>query len=101
MPDLEPAPKESLNFVRCNCKTISWNTWGTNLCSCRKNGLTCVAACGDCRGESCNNSSAEMEDDNEGRNLFEKLDDFYFWSMWYEFLSVWYGFHDPVDLIML
>ena len=36
MTDLETAPKESLNFV-------SWNeNYGTNLCSYRKNVLTCV-----------------------------------------------------------
>ena len=29
-----------------------WN----NLCMCRKNGLKCVPACGDCRGEACNKS---------------------------------------------
>ena len=73
MTDLEPAPKELLSFVHCNCKTTSRNTCGTNLCSCRKNGLTCVAACVDCRGESCNNSRAETVDDNENRNLFEQF----------------------------
>ena len=79
MTDLEPAPKELLDFVRCNCKTTSRNTFcGANLCSCRKNGLTCVAACGNCMGESCNNSSAETEDDNEDRNLFEQFEKFYF-----------------------
>ena len=76
MTDLEPAPKELLNFVRCNCKTTSQNTCGTNPC--QKNGLTCVDACGDCRGESCNNSSVETEDDNEDRNLFEQFGNFYF-----------------------
>ena len=38
MTNLEPAPKELLNFVRCNCKTTSQNTCGPNVCSCRKNG---------------------------------------------------------------
>ena len=76
--DLEPAPKELLNFVCCNCKTTSRNTCGTNLCSCRKSGLTCITACGDCRGESCNNSSTETEDDNEDRKLFELFENFYF-----------------------
>ena len=77
MTNLEPAPKALLNFVRCNCKAIFPNTCGTNLSSCRKNGLTCVAACGDCMGESCNNSCAETEDDNEDRNLFEQFENFY------------------------
>ena len=54
---------------RCNCKATSRNTCGKNLCSCRKNGVTCVDACGDCRGESFNNSSAETEDDRTGTCL--------------------------------
>ena len=37
-----------------------------------------VAACVDCSGESCNNSGAETEDDNEDRNLFEQFENFYF-----------------------
>ena len=69
MTDLEPVPKELLNFVHCNCKRTFRNTCATNLCSCRKNGLTCVAACGDCWGESCNNSSAETEEDRTGTCL--------------------------------
>ena len=76
--DLEPAPKELLNLVCCNCKTTSWNTCGTNICFCQKNGLTCVAACGGCRGESCKNFGAETEDENEDRNLFEQLGTFTF-----------------------
>ena len=44
----------------------------------KKNGLTCVAACGDCRGESCNNFGAETEGDNEDRNLFEQFGTFTF-----------------------
>ena len=75
MTDLEPAPKELLNFVRCNCKTTFRKTCATNLRSCRKNG---VAARGDYSGENCNNSSAETEDDNDDRNLFGQFENFYF-----------------------
>ena len=78
MTNLEPAPKELLNFVCRNCKTTSRNTCSTNLRSCRKNGLTCVAACADCRGESCNNSCAKTEDANEDRNSFEQFENSYF-----------------------
>ena len=56
MTDLEAAPENLLKFVRCKCKLTSRNPCGTNLCSCHKNGLKCVAACGDCRGEGCNNA---------------------------------------------
>lgn len=64
--DLDAAPEFLLNCIRCNCKTTSKNTCGTLICSCRKNGLSCVASCSDCRGESCNNISEAtplLEDD--------------------------------------
>ncbi len=50
------APETLLKFVRCKCKLSSRNPCGTNLCSCRKNGLKCATACGDCRGENCKNA---------------------------------------------
>ena len=38
----------------------------TQLCSCQRNGLKCVDACGDFRGEGCNNvEKIEIEIDNE------------------------------------
>ena len=55
--DLEAAPKIVLKIVRCNCKMSSRNTCGTMLCSCRKNGLPCGKACGDCQGKNCLNIS--------------------------------------------
>ena len=54
--DLIPAPENLLKFVQCKCKLTSRNPCGTNTCSCRKNGLKCVSACGDCRGEGCYNA---------------------------------------------
>ena len=56
MTDLEPAPESLLKFVRCKCKLSTANPCGNNTCSCRKHGLKCVTACGDCRGESCRNA---------------------------------------------
>ena len=56
MTDLEPAPESLLKFVRCKCKLSTTNPCGSNICSCRKHGLKCVTACGDCRGESCTNA---------------------------------------------
>ena len=56
MTDLDPATANFLKFIRCKCKVASRNPCGTNLCMCHKNGLKCVPACGDCRGEACNNS---------------------------------------------
>ena len=79
--DLEPAPKDLLNFVCYNCKITSRNTCGTNLCSCPKRGSTCVAECGDCRGQSCNKSSVETEDNSKDRNLLEQFENVYFQSV--------------------
>ena len=45
------APAEILNVVRCKCKTACTSS----LCSCRKNGIYCVSACGNCHGDSCMN----------------------------------------------
>ena len=55
MPDLEPTPESLLKFVHCKCKLSTANPRGSNTNSCRKHGLKCVTACGDCRGESCRN----------------------------------------------
>ena len=38
---------------------------GSKLCSCRRNGLSCVSACGDLRGISCENSTAGDESSDE------------------------------------
>ena len=70
-------------MIRCNCKLDSRNPCGTNLCSCRKNGLKLVPACGDCRGDSCNNviiieesatnlvDSEKVIEEEEERNIFD------------------------------
>ncbi len=65
MTDLTPAPENLLKFVRCKCKLSSRNPCGTNACSCRKNGLKCVSACGDCQGEGCYNSEDASIEEND------------------------------------
>ena len=73
MTNLPAAPETLLKFVHFKCKLTSRNPCGTNACSCRKNGLKCVTACGDCRGLNCLNAddiielkeeNLELEDDN-------------------------------------
>ena len=52
MTDLDPAPDNMLKFIRCKCK----------------NGLKC----GDCRGETCNNSEQaimDLEDPDEHEDI--------------------------------
>ena len=65
MTDQEVAPESLLKFIRCKCKVSSRNPCGTNICSCRKNGLKCVTACGDCRGENCKNAEELILDVSE------------------------------------
>ena len=65
--------------MRSNCKTDSRHPCGTHLYSCRKNGLSCVSACGGCHGEGCENSTEderEIEENENKHNIFEILHTF-------------------------
>ena len=72
--DIEAAPEYLLNVVRCNCRLTSSNPCGASTkCSCKLNGLSCVSACGNCRGVSCLNigeerTGIEVEDGDEPIN---------------------------------
>ena len=50
--DLPPAPNYLLEVIHCNCKTGC----STLKCTCRRHGLECTFACGDCKGSSCSNA---------------------------------------------
>ena len=50
---LHPAPAYLLEAIKCNCKSGC----NTRRCGCRKFGLNCSLACGECKGISCSNSS--------------------------------------------
>ena len=54
--DKDIAPENLLKFMRCKFKLTSKNLCGTTTCSCCKNGLKCIAACGGCCGGGCNNA---------------------------------------------
>ena len=43
--DLLPAPEDLLKVITCGCTTDC----GSLQCSCRKNGLKCTLACGNCK----------------------------------------------------
>ena len=78
MTDEKVAPDALLKFIRCKCKVGSRNTCGTNMCTCKRNGLKCVQACGDCRGEKCNNKDTaifenEIYDASSDGNIFHFL----------------------------
>ena len=51
------APEDLLKVIRCTCKTECL----TSRCSCRKHGLVCTSGCGDCRGETCQNSVKQTD----------------------------------------
>jgi hypothetical protein len=61
----EPGPPELLNVIRCCCKSTN-NQCASTSCTCRKNGLLCVSACGKCHGVDCMNTqplvAAECDD---------------------------------------
>ena len=60
MTDLDAAPAKVLQFIRCMCKSTGKNPCGTKQCSCHKNGLRCLMACNECRGQSWNNTDTTM-----------------------------------------
>ena len=78
--DIKVAPTDIFNVVRCKCRIDTHGPCTSMLCSCRKHGLKCVAACKNCNGEVCENldmlscnefddvdyceSESEVEEDN-------------------------------------
>ena len=48
--DNDVALEEVMKFIRSNGKSLN-KMCNSMLCTCRKYGLICVAACGQCRGE--------------------------------------------------
>ena len=78
MTDKDAAPENLLKIIRCKYQLSSKNVFGTNLCSCKKSRLRCVAACRGCRGQSCLNVDEPLvEDDDEvdDGNIFELFQD--------------------------
>ena len=67
---MQQAPESRLKFVDYKCKLISKNLCRKNLCWCRKHGLKCMAACGECR-EPLRNSVDIIQEDYE-EDMFEK-----------------------------
>lgn len=57
---MDAASSKLLNIIRCNCKT----NCDTKRCTCRKNGLECSVACGECKGTGCTNSSKTVDMDD-------------------------------------
>ena len=61
MTDLNAAPDNILCFIRCNCNISKKRPCSTNSCSCKKHGLVCVSACGNCNEIDCENCENEVD----------------------------------------
>ncbi|KAJ4933951.1 hypothetical protein JOQ06_006759, partial [Pogonophryne albipinna] len=65
VPTLDPmAPEELLQFTSCNCNGDCSN----RRCSCKRNGVKCISACGVCKRISCKNcghDGGESGEDSE------------------------------------
>lgn len=59
--DLPPAPDSLLQLIRCNCLSDC----RTMRCICRKNGMQCSPACGQCKGSACTNSTTALDYESE------------------------------------
>ena len=57
---LPPAPESLLTVIRCSCKT----NCESRRCNCRKPGLECSVACGECRGISCSNAREDKNNED-------------------------------------
>jgi len=55
--DIDIAPAEITKVACCKCRAEAKNPCGTQACMCRKYGLSCVTACKNCNGTSCENAS--------------------------------------------
>ena len=55
------SPESLLKMIRCNCATGC----ASARCSCRKHGLDCSSAYGQCRGTACTNISAVLGDNDD------------------------------------
>lgn len=66
IPMLEPmAPEKLLKFTSCNCKGDCSN----RRCSCKKNDVKCIAACGNCKGITCKNCIDDIHPEDESEEL--------------------------------
>jgi hypothetical protein len=61
--DRDIAPADLLKVVSCKCRSDARKPCGSQLCMCRKYGLSCISACKNCNGVSCENAT-EISIDN-------------------------------------
>jgi hypothetical protein len=70
VPSTDPiAPDYLLTFASCNCA----GDCSTLRCCCKKQGVMCISACGNCHGNSCQNINQPDDKRSEGdAGLFDK-----------------------------
>lgn len=59
----QPGPPELMKVIYCNCK--SDKPCSSLLCTCRKNNLKCIVACGHCQGMDCANTESMVADEHD------------------------------------
>ena len=71
--DCDPAPKDLMDVVKCKCKTDTKRPCSSQLCSCVKHGVPCLAACKHCNGAQCANAGETVG--VEDGDILEDYDD--------------------------
>jgi len=66
----QPGPPHLMSVIRCNCTTHC----RTQHCSCRKNRLKCIEACGHCHGVDCDNVELVSESNVESDTSDAEID---------------------------
>ena len=72
----KPGPPHLMQVIRCNCSSAG--NCSSKQCTCRKNGLKCIAACGHCHGEDCTNAdvnNAVTDINEEPDETTDKVDE--------------------------
>jgi hypothetical protein len=77
--DIDPAPTDLLEFIKCKCSLNGKREpCTTQMCSCVRHNLPCLAACKHCCGELCanrKNDAGAGADDIVGDENLEEVDD--------------------------
>jgi cellobiose-specific phosphotransferase system component IIA len=68
----QPGPPELMKVIFCNCK--SDKPCSSQLCTCRKNNLKCIVACGHCHGVDCANADTLIADDHDSDSESDRED---------------------------
>jgi hypothetical protein len=92
--DTDIAPADILKVVCCKCKNSAKKQCGTKLCQCVKYGLSCVTACKNCNGMSCENAKVQLLDDedvlaDEVAEVADDLEDYVFSDDTIDFAMPW------------